>query len=109
VDGQDDGSGNVPYVYRIIDGKRQVSAYLSGEMYYEDTRLYTQNLQPLPYAERAAIAEQFLQERNLLDFAYEIHPGWGNEVQFLLLLDNRPVNNWSMITVNVTGDSQIMS
>ncbi len=109
LDGQDDGSGNVPYVYRIFDGKRQVSAYLSGEMFYEDTSLYAQNLPPMPFAERAAIAEQFLQERNLLDFDYEIHPGWGNEVQFLTLLDGRPVNNWSLITVNVAGDSRIIS
>ena len=109
VDGQDDGSGNVPYLYRIFDGKRQVSAYLSGEMVYEDLDLFNQNLPPQPFADRAAIAEQFLQERNLLDFAYEIHPGWGNEVQFLPLFDGRPVNNWSLITVNVTSDSQIMS
>ena len=109
LDGQDDGSGNVPYVYRIFEGKRQVSAYLSGEMYYEDTSLYNQNLPPLPYAERAAIAEQFLLERDLLDFDYEMHPGWGTEVQFLTLVDGHPVNNWAMITANVTGDSQIMS
>jgi len=109
LDGQDDGSGNGAYVYRIFDGKRQVSAYVSGEMFYEDTRLYSQNLQPMPFVDRAAVAEQFLQDRNLLDFAYQIHPGWGNEVQFLTLLDGRPVNNWSLITVNVTGDSQIIS
>lgn len=109
LDGQDDGSGNVPNVYRIFDGKRQISAYFGGELVYEDTSLYAQNLPPMPYADRAAFAEQFLQERNLLDFAYEVHPGWGNEVQFLGLVDGRPVNNWSLITVNVTGDSQIIS
>jgi hypothetical protein len=109
VDGQDDGSGNIPYVYRIFDGKRQVSAYLSGEIFYEDTALYNQNLPPMPYAERAAFAEQFLLERNLLDFDYEIHSGWGTEIQFLPLVDGRPINNWAVITVNVTGDSQIMS
>ncbi len=108
LDGQDDGSGNIPYTYRIFDGQQQVSAYLSGELFYEDMSLYSQNLPPLPYADRAAIAEQFLQERNLLDFPYEIHPSWGNEVQFLSLLDGRPVNNWSSITVNVSGDSQII-
>lgn len=109
LDGKDDGSGNGAYSYRIFDGKKQVTAYLSGEMFYEDINLYSQNLQPLPYAERAAIAEQFLQERNLLDFDYEVHPGWGNEVQFLTMVDGLPVNNWSLITVNVTGDSQILS
>jgi hypothetical protein len=109
INGQDDGSGNLPYVYRIFDGKRQVTAYLGGEMFYEDTTFYSQNLPPLPYADRAAIAEQYLQDRNLLDFTYEIHPGWGNEVQFLPLVDGRPVNNWSLLTVNVAGDGQIMS
>jgi hypothetical protein len=109
LDGQDDGSGNIPYAYRIFDGKQQVTGHLNGEMFYEDTRLYSQNLQPLPFTDRAALAEQFLQEKNLLDFPYEIHPGWGNEVQFLTLVDGRSVNNWSLITVNISGDSQIMS
>ncbi len=109
VDGQDDGSGNIPYAYRIFNGKRQVTGYLSGELFYENAALYSQNLPPLPYPERAAMAEQFLQERNLLDFNYEIHPGWGNEVQFLTLVDGRAVNNWALLSVNVAGDGQIIS
>ena len=112
VDGQDDGSGNVPTVYRVFDGKRQVTAYLSGEMYYENTALFSVNLPPLPFAERASIAEQFLLEHNLLDFAYEMRPGWGNEVLFLQLIDGQPLNNWPQITVNVAtvdGGGQIVS
>lgn len=109
IDGQDDGSGNIPYAYRILDGKRQVAAYMGGEIYYEDTSLYNSEFSPLPFAERAALAEQFLLERNLLDFEYEIHPSWGKDVQFLPVLDGRPVKNWAQITVNVTGDGQVMT
>ena len=109
VDGQDDGSGNVPTVYRVFEGKRQVTAYLSGEMYYEDTSLFSLNLPPLPFAERSNIAEQYLLERNLLDFAYQVHPGWGGEVQFLEVIDGQALNNWAKITVNVAGNGQVVS
>lgn len=111
IDGTDDGSGNVPQIYRIFDGQRMVSGFRSGEMFYEDTALFQQqNSQtPLPFAERAAIAEQFLQERRLLDGGYEMHAGWGNEVQFLATVDGRAVYNWVAITVNVLPDGQIMT
>ena len=106
--GQDDGTGNVPYMYRIFEGTRNASAYLGGELIYEDSSLYSINMSPLPYDERSAIAEQFLLERNLLDFEYEMHSGWGTEVQFLPVVDSRTVHNWSQITVQVTGDGQIL-
>lgn len=111
IDGQDDGSGNIPYTYRIFDGKELVTAYVGGEMYYENTALFMNqnNLRPLPFAERRVIAEQFLQERGLLDFEYEVRPSWGTEVQFYQVLDGKPVYNWIQMSVNVNGDGQIMS
>lgn len=109
IDGIDDGSGNVPYAYRIFDGKKMVTSHGGGEMGYENTALFQNQYQmpPLPYAERAAIAEQFLQERGLLDFEYEMRQSWGTEVQFFPLYEGKPLQNWATINVNVIGDGQI--
>ena len=109
IDGREDFNGNAPYVYRIYDGSRQVSAYLGGELIYEDLSLYSNNVAPLPFDERSAIAEQFLLAHDLLDFEYKMHAGWSHNVQFVQIIDGRPVNNWPMITVQVSGDGQIMS
>lgn len=110
-DGRDDGSGNRPYNYRIFDGQQMVSGFPNVEFFYENSALMRNqsNLQPLPFDERVVIAEQFLQERGLLDFEYEIHPSWGNEVQFLPKFNGAPVYNWAQIYVNVSGDGQIMT
>lgn len=98
------------YGYRIFDGVRRVSMYGGTDMVYEDVTLLNfavQNPTPLPFEQRQALAERFLQERGLLSFAYVVRASYGFDVQFVALQDGRPVNNWPIFTVTVTGDGQI--
>lgn len=100
------------YSYRIFDGARRVSVYGGSDMVYEDVTLLNFSLQnptPLPFEQRQALAERFLQERGQLDFTYTVRASYGFDVQFVALQDGRPVNNWPVYTVTVTGDGQIAS
>jgi hypothetical protein len=73
-----------PLTYHIFDGQQRVGSYAAFEMYYENRAIPSEeyNQMPLPFAERARIAEQFLTEKGLLTGAYDIVMGWGHEVQF---------------------------
>lgn len=110
-DGTDDGNGNVPYVYRIFDGRKMATTYGSGELGYEDTALFNeqQNDTALPFAERAALAEAFAQEHGLIDFEYVTRPSWGTEVQFYPVVDGKPLYNWTVLTMNILSDGQVVS
>lgn len=105
-----DASAPGNYVYRIFQGEVRVSMFNSTDIYYENLAyLNTLTQPPLPFEQRRAIAESFLQERGLLTFSYVTRPGWGYDVQFLLLQDGRPVTNYPFITVTVTPAGHISS
>jgi len=109
-DGSKDENGSGPGAYRMFDGGRQILAYGDGSMVYNDTSLMDQyGLAPLPFEERAAIAERFASEHGLLDFDYEVHATWGHEVQFLPTAEGRAVDNWSQITVAVAPSRGVIS
>jgi hypothetical protein len=110
VDGSADEFGNGPSAYRIFEGSLVVMAYGDGGMSFNDASLNDQYGQaPLPFQERAAVAESYASERGLLDFDYEIHDSWGHEVQFLARVDGRTVTNWPQLAILVAPNREIMS
>jgi hypothetical protein len=107
IDGNANAGGPAPNVYRIFDGNRRVTAYDSGEAIYENLA-YSMGFssRPLAFAENAAIAERVAQEWGLVDFPYVLHASWGYEVQFLELVDGRPVNI-PRLTMTIAPDGEV--
>ena len=65
----------------------------------------------LPFDQAAPIATAFLTEGGLLDFPYQVVPGYGGEVQFLRLVEGRPVvtPTHPELTVYVNTAGQVFS
>ena len=107
VDGPPTGPDS--YVsYRVFDGNKRVTAYSGSELTYEVTVPQDVfNVAPLPFEQRAAIAEQFARDHGLLTGEYELHAGWGHEVQFLTVVDGSPVTNWSLVSMTVAPTGEV--
>lgn len=95
----------MPVAYFVFDGSRILTMDAYG-VYYRDDSIEYDFENPLPFAEAQAIAETFLQARNLLTFPYVVEQGWGSDVMFKRLIDGRPLNQ-PEITVTVNNDGQI--
>lgn len=83
-----------PTFYFVFDGTRTLSVYNNNLSYYDQgaTSVDGQNL--IAFEQAAPLAEAFLQERGLLDFAYEIKaPFWDTRtVEIHRLIDGRMVD-----------------
>ncbi|MCI0394523.1 MAG: hypothetical protein L0322_06255, partial [Chloroflexi bacterium] len=88
--------------YMAFNGREvvQMDSFL---IYYSNPAITPDQAASLPFEQAAPIAENFLRERGLLTFAYEMRPGFSpGEVLFYRLIDGRPVNE-SEIYVGVTA------
>lgn len=94
-----------PVTYHAFDGSRTLTIDPWGT-YYNDTSIVNDYENPLPFEQAAPIAEAFLNERDLLDFEYEVQQIWGSDVNFVRKIDGQPVNQ-PEITVGVNQDGRI--
>lgn len=107
IEGADD---TMQLTYHIFDGQERVMGFTNGEAFYENYAITRDQygLKPLPFAERARIAEQFAQERGLLEGSYEMVSGWGHEVQFRSQLDGLMVT-WPVLIIQVMPSGEVGS
>ncbi|MBK8986932.1 MAG: hypothetical protein IPM39_12790, partial [Chloroflexi bacterium] len=91
--------------FYLFDGPRVLNVTESAA-FYTDNSVAFDYLNPLPFDQAAPIAEVFLQERGLLDFAYALRPGWGEEVFVVRLVDGRAASQ-PEISVGVGGGGQV--
>jgi hypothetical protein len=103
-----------PTVYTVFDGPRQVSVR-GASVFYVDESVQTTigttatAMAALSFEQAAAIAEDFLRARGLLDFPYRAEPDQdapGNIVRFVRLADSRPVRN-ADVRVTVASDGRV--
>ena len=82
--------------------------FTSGEAYYE---IYTvtrdqYSLKPLPFAERARIAEQFALDHGLLDGSYEMISAGVTKCSSVHWLDNLMVT-WPVLIIQVMPSGEV--
>lgn len=94
-----------PIVYHAFDGRRNLIIDPWG-VYYNDQSIQVDYQNTLPFEQASPIAEAFLNERGLLNFPYEIQQIWGNDVNFVRLIDGEPANQ-PEIVVGVNQDGQV--
>ena len=103
-------------VYQVTNGASAIwfmDTPLAFSYVADYATVLSNNGEPLPFEQQAAIAEAFLKERGLLDFAYRVEPvGIRNgEVRFVRLLDGRPLRENNpfdpRIDVAVTLDGKV--
>ena len=97
-----------PTVYTVLDGPRQVTVSGAGAFYIDKSVQATLGTTAtLSFEKMAAIAEDFLRARGLLDFPYRIEPDEDapeSTVRFVCLADGRPVRNADVrVTVAPNG------
>ena len=100
-----------PRSYHLFDGSRTLSFFGASINYHDSTLVaHDPNWTLMPAAEARPVAEVFLNEHGLLDFAYEViaSPYGGEEVAFHRLVDGVPMI-YPEITVVVLPDDQILS
>lgn len=94
-----------PPTYTAFDGPRVFSVDPWSANYANQSADYQFDNGQTPQ-ENAAVAEAFLQERGLLDFAYVVQPGVGSEVNFLRLIEERPLTQ-PEIVVGVAANGEV--
>ncbi len=94
-----------PVVYHVFDGPRTLIIDAWGA-YYNDNSVQNDWDNPISFEQAAPIAEAYVQERGLLDFEYEIQQLWGSDVNFVRVIDGRPINQ-PELTVGVSHDGRI--
>jgi LysM repeat protein len=103
-----------PTAYTVFDGPRQVTVRGAGVFYTDESVQTTVGttataMAALSFEQAAAIAEDFLRARGLLDFPYRAEPdqeALGNVVRFVQLADGRPVRN-ADVRVTVAPDGRV--
>jgi len=100
----------VPTVYAVFDGPRQVTVSGAGAFYVDKSVQATSDTTAtLPFEQAAAIAEDFLRARGLLDFPYRIEPDEDapeSAVRFVRLAGGHPVRN-ADVRVTVAPDGRV--
>ncbi|MCB9421084.1 MAG: hypothetical protein H6667_14875 [Ardenticatenaceae bacterium] len=99
-----------PTFYFVFDGQRTLSVYDNNLSYYDQAAAPVDGLNLLPFDQAAPLAESFLQERGLLDFAYELKtPVWDAlTVEFHRVIDGRTVDT-AEFSLSFNRDGQIVS
>ncbi len=100
-----------PPTYAVLDGSRELVVTMGSQVLYSDL---ASSQQPddgvaLPFEKVSALATEFLQAHNLLDFPYRVErepDGPPNGVRFVRLLDGKPVQN-AEVRVSVAPDGRI--
>ncbi len=99
-----------PTVYTVFDGPRQVTVSGAGAFYVDKSVQVTLDATAaLPFEQTAAIAEDFLRARGLLDFPYRVEPDEdapGSAVRFVQLADSHPVRN-ADVRVTVAPEGRV--
>ncbi|MBK7895129.1 MAG: hypothetical protein WAS33_30340 [Candidatus Promineifilaceae bacterium] len=94
-----------PVVYHLFDGPRSLIIDQWG-VYYNDTSIENDFENPIAFETAVPIAEAYVQERGLLNFAYEVMQIWGSDVNFVRTIDGEPTNQ-PELTVGVSHDGRI--
>ncbi len=103
-------------VYQVTNGASAIwfmDTPLTFSYVADYATVLSNNGEPLPFDQQAAIAEAFLKGRGLLDFVYRVEPvqAHSGEVRFVRLLDGRPLRENNpfdpRIDVAVTPDGKV--
>jgi hypothetical protein len=99
-----------PTSYFVFDGLRTLSVYGNNLSYYDSAAAPVDGQNLLPFEQAVPLAEAFLQERGLLDFAYEIKaPFWDTRtVEIHRLIDGRTVDT-AEYSLAYNMDGQLVS
>jgi hypothetical protein len=104
----EDPSWTPPTVYHYFEGTRQMSVSDAHFFYYDRALTYEGDVVVLPAGQAVAIAEAYLRDRGLLDFAYEAVVTYGNEVEIRRVLGGHTVL-FPEFQVSVHSSGQVQS
>ncbi len=94
-----------PVIYYAFNGPTTFSIDAWSGNYQDEEALYDFE-NTVDYATASQVAENFLQERGLLDFSYVVQPGFGSDIFIVRQIDGR-VSSQPEIVVGVSQDGRV--